>query len=42
MKERRGLLDDLRRQVTGAAGAAGAGPPDEAAITERRSDAPIA
>jgi hypothetical protein len=42
MKERRGLLDDLRHQVTATAAAAGAGQSGGAAITEQRSDAPIA
>jgi glycosyltransferase 2 family protein len=42
MKERRGLLDDLCRQVTAAAGATGAGPSGEAPPAEQRSDAPIA
>jgi len=36
MKERRGLLDDLRRQ------AGDVGQPGEAAIATQRSDAPIA
>jgi glycosyltransferase 2 family protein len=42
MKERRGLLDDLRRQVGAAAEAGGVGQPGEAAIATQRSDAPIA
>jgi glycosyltransferase 2 family protein len=42
MKQRRGLLDDLRHQVTAAAGPVGAGQPGGAEITEQRSDAPIA
>jgi hypothetical protein len=42
MKERRGVLDDLCRQVTAAGAAAGAGPPGGAPTEEQRSDAPIA
>ena len=42
MKERRGLLDDLRHQVTATVASAGPGQPGGAAIMEQRSDAPIA
>jgi undecaprenyl-diphosphatase len=42
MKERRGLLDDLRGQVTAAVGAAGPVQPGATSTAGERSDAPIA